>query len=74
MRGLVEPHRSSGGTRRCSAPDVVRLQRVAELLCAGLNLAGASMMLRLEADDAQLHEQPRAHHLGERRAAPRRAR
>ncbi len=33
--GLVTPDRSPGGTRRYSADDLVRLQRVSELVAAG---------------------------------------
>ena len=53
-RGLVEPARTSGGTRLYSHADVVRLRRIAELLGAGLNLAGIAMVLELEADNDRL--------------------
>ena len=53
-RGLVEPSRTSGGTRLYSEADVSRLRRIAELLTRGLNLAGIAMVLDLEADNARL--------------------
>jgi MerR family transcriptional regulator/heat shock protein HspR len=53
-RGLLEPERSAGGTRRYSADDLARLRRISELLAAGLNLAGISAVLDLEAANAQL--------------------
>jgi len=53
-RGLLEPDRTEGGTRRYSADDLDRLKRIGELLDAGLNLAGVALVLGLEADNAQL--------------------
>ncbi|NKX54149.1 MerR family transcriptional regulator [Arthrobacter mobilis] len=53
-KGLVEPERTSGGTRRYSEDDLERLRRIGELVGAGLNLAGVEMVLRLEADNRRL--------------------
>jgi MerR family transcriptional regulator/heat shock protein HspR len=53
-RGLIEPARTDGGTRRYSANDVDRLRRISELLAAGLNLAGIAMVIVLETENAQL--------------------
>ena len=53
-RGLVEPRRTDGGTRRYSEDDLDRVRRVLELLDAGLNLAGISLVLELEEDNARL--------------------
>ncbi len=36
-RGVLEPERSDGGTRRYSADDLDRLRRIGDLLEAGLN-------------------------------------
>ena len=47
-RGLLEPDRTSGGTRLYSQDDLDRLHRIRELLAAGLNLAGIAMVLELE--------------------------
>lgn len=59
-RGLVEPQRSAGGTRRYSRDDVARLRRITELLAAGLNLTGIEHVLRLEAENATLRSELRA--------------
>jgi DNA-binding transcriptional MerR regulator len=56
-RGLLEPHRTSGGTRRYSADDLDRLRRIGELLDGGLNLAGIAMVLQLETANADLQAQ-----------------
>ncbi|MDT4962888.1 MAG: MerR family transcriptional regulator, heat shock protein HspR, partial [Pseudonocardiales bacterium] len=53
-RGLLEPDRTGGGTRRYSSDDVERLRRIGELLDAGLNLAGIAAVLDLEEANAQL--------------------
>jgi DNA-binding transcriptional MerR regulator len=55
-RGLVEPERTRGGTRRYSADDLDRLRRITQLLGMGLNLAGVEQVLRLEQDNARLRE------------------
>jgi DNA-binding transcriptional MerR regulator len=52
--GLLTPARSDGGTRRYSADDLVRLQRISELVDAGVNLAGIARILSLEDDNAAL--------------------
>jgi MerR family transcriptional regulator/heat shock protein HspR len=56
-RGLLEPARTDGGTRRYSGDDIDRLRRIVELLAAGLNLTGVSHVLDLEADNAHLRNQ-----------------
>src|SRR5690242_16584091 len=53
-KGLLEPDRTDGGTRRYSGDDLIRVRRIAELLSAGLNLAGVAVVLDLEADNARL--------------------
>ena len=53
-RGLVDPGRTEGGTRRYSENDLDRVRRVLELLEAGLNLAGIAMVLGLEDEIAEL--------------------
>lgn len=53
-RGLLEPERTAGGTRRYSADDLDRLRRIGDLLEAGLNLAGIGMVLDLEAQNTEL--------------------
>jgi DNA-binding transcriptional MerR regulator len=56
-RGLLEPDRTPGGTRRYSPNDLVRLRRISELLTAGLNLAGIAMVLDLERQNAELRDE-----------------
>ncbi len=53
-RGLVAPARSSGGSRLYSQADIQRLHRIRDLLADGLNLAGISRVLELEAEVARL--------------------
>jgi MerR family transcriptional regulator/heat shock protein HspR len=48
-KGLLSPERTAGNTRRYSAEDIRRLRRIQELTQgAGVNLAGAKLVLRLE--------------------------
>lgn len=53
-RGLLEPTRTAGGTRRYSDDDLARLRRIAALAAEGVNLAGIVLILRLESDNADL--------------------
>jgi DNA-binding transcriptional MerR regulator len=54
-RGLLEPDRTAGGTRRYSHDDLDRLRRIDALLDAGLNLAGIAMVLDLQDENHRLH-------------------
>jgi MerR family transcriptional regulator, heat shock protein HspR len=56
-RGLLEPERSEGGTRRYSSDDIDRLAAISELLDQGLNLAGVQMVLDLQEQNRDLREQ-----------------
>ncbi len=56
-RGLLAPHRTDGGTRRYSGNDIVRIQRITELLASGLNLEGVQQVLRLEAETQRLQDE-----------------
>jgi len=47
-QGLLAPARSKGGTRRYSADDLTRVQRISELVAAGVNLAGIARIIELE--------------------------
>ncbi len=48
-RGLIEPKRTQGNSRRYSEQDVARLRRIAELTQEhGLNLAGVRIVMDLE--------------------------
>jgi MerR family transcriptional regulator, heat shock protein HspR len=55
-KGLLEPARTGGGSRRYSEDDINRLRRIQELTTEGLNLAGVRMVLELEARVAELEE------------------
>jgi MerR family transcriptional regulator, heat shock protein HspR len=46
--GLLTPARSEGGTRRYSADDLARIQRISQLVAAGVNLTGIARILELE--------------------------
>lgn len=59
-RGLLTPGRTAGGTRRYSADDLDRLRRIGDLLQAGLNLAGVTMVMELQDENRQLRAQPAA--------------
>lgn len=48
-KGLVEPARTQGGSRRYSDADIALLQRIQDLTNEGLNLAGVKRVLALEA-------------------------
>ncbi len=47
-RGLLEPYRTPGGTRRYSESDLERLALIAALTDEGLNLEGVKRVLELE--------------------------
>ena len=61
-RGLVEPHRTDGGTRRYSTSDIDRINQIATLLASGLNLAGVQQVLALQAETVRLRDQIRRLH------------
>ena len=63
-KGLVDPARTSGGSRRYSDADIEMLQRISDLTDEGLNLAGVKRVLELEAEVAALRDE-----LAEARAA-----
>ena len=53
-KGLVDPARTSGGSRRYSDADIDLLKRIQDLTTAGLNLAGVERVLELEREVRQL--------------------
>ena len=53
-KGLVEPERTGGGSRRYSDADIALLSRIQQLTNEGLNLAGVKRVLDLEARVADL--------------------
>jgi MerR family transcriptional regulator/heat shock protein HspR len=52
-KGLVEPGRTQGGSRRYSEADIALLRRIQDLTNEGLNLAGVKRVLELEAELAR---------------------
>jgi len=54
-KGLLEPTRTDGGTRRYSDADVARLRRIGQLIGDGINLTGIARIMGLEADNTALH-------------------
>ena len=56
-RGLLDPARTGGGSRRYSQRDIDRLRRIHELTEAGLNLAGVKAVMELEDEVARLRRQ-----------------
>jgi len=55
-RGLLEPARTTGGSRRYSERDIQRLGRIHDLTAAGLNLAGVKAVIELEEEVARLRQ------------------
>ncbi len=56
-KGLVDPARTGGGSRRYSDADIALLRRIQELTSEGLNLVGVKRVLELEADVARLRQE-----------------
>ena len=56
-RGLINPARSQGGTRRYSDDDLILLRQIGRLLDDGLNLAGIAAVLALQAVNQELQTQ-----------------
>jgi MerR family transcriptional regulator/heat shock protein HspR len=56
-KGLVDPARTAGGSRRYSEDDITQLRRIQELTNEGLNLAGVQKVMELEAELARLRRQ-----------------
>ncbi|MDA2978497.1 MAG: helix-turn-helix transcriptional regulator [Actinomycetota bacterium] len=56
-KGLVEPFRTPGGTRRYSLADVERLLLIQELSNAGVNLEGIRRILALQNEITRLSSQ-----------------
>lgn len=56
-RGLIEPYRTPGGTRRYSQEDLNRLTLIQELTEQGLNLEGVRKVLELRERVVKLEEE-----------------
>jgi MerR family transcriptional regulator, heat shock protein HspR len=53
-KGLLEPQRTDGGTRRYSGHDIDRVNEITSLLDDGLNLTGIGVVLELQAENRRL--------------------
>jgi MerR family transcriptional regulator/heat shock protein HspR len=56
-RGLLDPARTLGGSRRYSQRDIERLRRIHTLTEAGLNLAGVKAVMDLQDEVERLRAQ-----------------
>lgn len=56
-KGLVDPARTPGGSRRYSDDDIDLLRRISELTDEGLNLAGVQRVLALEDEVRELRDE-----------------
>jgi MerR family transcriptional regulator/heat shock protein HspR len=56
-KGLLDPSRTSGGSRRFSDEDLQRLRHIQELTATGLNLEGVRRVLQLESELARLRDE-----------------
>ena len=55
--GLLNPQRTSGGSRRFSEADLAALRRIQELTNEGVNLEGVKRIMKLEIDVARLRDE-----------------
>jgi MerR family transcriptional regulator/heat shock protein HspR len=53
-KGLLDPSRTQGGSRRFSELDLARLRHIQDLTNAGLNLEGVKRVMELETEVARL--------------------
>ena len=53
-KGLIEPARTAGGTRRYSDADLDTMRRAIALIAEGVNLAGVARIMELEDDNRAL--------------------
>jgi MerR family transcriptional regulator/heat shock protein HspR len=53
-KGLLDPARTQGGSRRYSEGDIDRLRRIQELTAGGLNLEGVRRVMELQDELARL--------------------
>lgn len=56
-KGLIEPYRTPGGTRRYSEADIEQLAEIQELTEAGVSLEGVRRILKLRRDNERLRYQ-----------------
>ena len=71
-KGLVQPTRTSGGSRRYSDADIALLQRISKLTSEGMNLVGVKRVLDLEQRVAALEAEIAQHRSASSTEPPRR--
>lgn len=55
--GLLNPQRTSGGSRRFSEADLAAIRRIQELTNEGINLEGVKRIMRLEGELSAIREE-----------------
>ncbi len=58
-KGLIEPYRTPGGTRRYSQRDLERLAMIQDLTSQGMNLEGVRRVMALQEENDRLQRQVR---------------
>ncbi|SHE48943.1 MerR family transcriptional regulator, heat shock protein HspR [Ferrithrix thermotolerans DSM 19514] len=58
-KGLLDPARTDGGSRRYSQDDIERLRRIQELTNSGIGLEGVKRIMALETEIKELKEKLR---------------
>ncbi len=58
-RGLIEPFRTPGGTRRYSDADLERLSLIQDLTSQGINIEGVKRIMQLESENGALRAEVR---------------
>lgn len=53
-KGLIDPFRTPGGTRRYSQEDIERLQLIQDMTAEGMNLEGVRRVLALQEENRRL--------------------
>ncbi len=56
-KGLLDPARTGGGSRRYSDVDIERLRRIQDLTAAGVNLEGVRRIIELQDEVARLRRE-----------------
>lgn len=56
-KGLLDPARTGGGSRRYSEEDIAKLRRIQDLTNAGVNLEGVRRIMELEEQVRSLREE-----------------